>query len=101
MPRNYRKKCVTKYSASQLKRALNDVNRHKKTIYCAYKKYGIPQTTLKRWIQTTPKRVGAGRPTVLHTKEEVLIVCALNFTADCGFPLGREEVYKKYGPIFY
>ena len=36
--------------------------------------------------------LGSGRTTVLSMREEGLLVCAFNFMADAGLPLGRSQL---------
>ena len=92
MVRHSKRITKTKYDEATLKRAVKLINRYKKSVYSVSKQFNIPITTLRRWVNSTPKRLGAGRPPVLNVETEKLLVQALLFTADCGLPLNRNNV---------
>ena len=92
MVRHRKRITTSKYDEATLKKAVNLIHKSKRSIYDVSKQFNIPKTTLKRWVNKTPKQYGSGRPTVLNIQEEKLLVKALLFTADCGLPLNRNNV---------
>lgn len=56
------------------------------------KDHGIPKSTLNRWVNEPPAKIGSGGRTVLSNSEELVIVSALEYIGQCGYPKGRDEV---------
>jgi hypothetical protein len=52
----------------------------------------IPKSTLHRWISKQPSKAGAGRPAVMTSEEEGILVAALKFMAQCNMPWERKDV---------
>ena len=92
MPRTYKPKNVIRYTEDELKAAINKVRVEKKAIYGVAKEFNIPRATLRRWIVSTPSHQGRGRNTVLSLDEEKLIVDAVKFVSNCGFPQSRTDI---------
>ena len=63
---------------------------------------GIPKSTITRWKANPETLLGSGRASVFSPLEEELIVDAVVYSADCGFPYTREKLkdlvksYAKY-----
>jgi len=95
MPREYQRKTKTKYDHATLMTAIEQVKAGE-SIYGVSKNKGIPYGTLYRRchdkIQRDDKRIGSGRGFVLTNTEEKLMVEALMYLADRGFPQDREDV---------
>ena len=91
MPRKYKKVSNrVSYTSEQFeaaKEALKNTNIRKVS-----KDFNIPYTTLQRWRAKPNLIIGTGKMTILNDIEEGLIVSALEFTAKCGFPQGRDDI---------
>ena len=91
MPRNYKKKDKRNtYDQNILETALEALKTTK--LGKVSKDLNIPLTTLRRWRDNPNIVLGSGKKTVLSKSEEDLIVTALEFTAKCGYPQGREDI---------
>merc|ERR1712179_97975 len=97
----YIRKTVSKYSEKDLKKAVNEVKKNNKTTCSMSRKYGIPRSTLQRWINTTQKRCDAGRSTILPIKNEchvLPVICSKMSTPErkSRRPAKPTEKFKKY-----
>ena len=92
MVRNSERKTQDKYDCNLLPELAQMVHDEGYSVTSLAKEYLVPKTTLLRWVNTTPKRIGSGGLTVLTKDEENIIVAALNFCGKCGYPQGREQV---------
>lgn len=90
MPRTYVKKLNQKYSDADLQFAIRKV-KDGMSIFNASKMLSVPYETLRRWVTKPPSVKGSRGQTALTT-EEKLIVQALKFTANCGYPMDRKDV---------
>ena len=91
MVRHYKKKTNRpQYDQETLQTALKELKT--KSFGQVSRNMKIPKSTLRGWQNNPHISLGSGHPTVISEKEEKLIVCALVFTAKCGFPQGRDEV---------
>ena len=59
----------------------------------------VPKSTLNRWRHNPGMVLGSGNTTVLTQGEEALLVCAFNFMADAGLPLGRNQLVSIFNVI--
>ncbi|KAK9886620.1 hypothetical protein WA026_017543 [Henosepilachna vigintioctopunctata] len=75
MPRNYKRKTVTKYSLEDLKKAIDDVKTNKLSIGKAAEIYNVPKTTifdhLKKPVIKLPR---AGRKILFTEDQEAELV---------------------------
>ncbi|XP_065662787.1 uncharacterized protein LOC136085412 [Hydra vulgaris] len=95
MPREYQRKTIGTYDHSKLMTAIQLV-KEGESVYSVSKSSGIPYGTLYRrshdQIQRNDKKIGSGRGFVLNNTKENLLVEALMYLADKGFPQDREDI---------
>ena len=94
MPREYQRKTICTYDHSKLMTAIQLVKAGD-SVYNVSKSSEIPYGTCRRThdqIQRNDKRIGSGRGFVLRSTEEKLLVEALMYLADKGFPQDREDI---------
>ena len=89
MPRSYQRKTITRYSESDLLKAVEDVQLGRLIVTKSAEKYNIPLSTLVNNIKEIRVR---GRPTNLSEQEEKLIVEAICAFGNCGFGYNNEMV---------
>ena len=91
MPRNYKKKGnVNSYTQEQFEAAKEAIK--KNSIRKVSRDLNIPFSTLRDWHNNPNIVLGSGNTTVLSVKDEDCLVSALEFTAKCGFPPGRDDI---------
>ena len=56
------------------------------------KDFNVPKSTLRGWKTKPNLKLGSGGHTALTLEEENLLVDALEYAAECGFPQSRTEV---------
>ena len=95
MPHEYQCKTICTYDHSKLMTAIQLVKAGD-SVYNVSKSSGIPYGTLYRkthdQIQRNDKRIGSGCGFALSSTKEKLLVEALMYLADKGFPQDREDI---------
>ena len=94
MPRiNANKDKRNVYTPEQKKAALEALESKSKTIRQISREFNVPRSTLNDWKNKGHGvKLGSGGHTALSLEEENLLVDALVYAAECGFPQSRNEV---------
>lgn len=82
-----------KYTPEDLAAALDEIKDKKMSVYKAAQVYHIPEQTLRNKIKNIYTQQDApGKPTVLTTTEEDLLVKWVKRLADTGFPITKHQL---------
>jgi len=82
-----RGKYKSRYDEGKLSEALEEVKAGRMSERQAAKEYSVPRSTLKDRLAERVQNEKAGRPTVLSTEEELILVERLILLGEWGFPL--------------
>ena len=91
MVRTYVCKRQMKYDQQSMQKAMQRVQEGE-SIYKVSKSCDIPYESLRRWVAKTPRRFRSGSITALTFNEEELIVSALEYCSDFGWPCNRHDL---------
>ena len=95
MPRVYIRKRETKYTLTDLQKAVKDVKENKKTYRQAEEAYNVPISVIYHRIKGRKvdiNRIGAGVSKVLPARVEEHIAACLKTRAQMGLPVIKEEL---------
>lgn len=87
VPSTERGKYKARYDEDKLAEALEQVKGGNMSERTAAKEFGVPRSTLKDRLAARVNSDKAGRPTVLSTTEEEILVQRLKYFSDWGYPL--------------
>ena len=93
MPRNYKKKKTQTFTEEDLQRAVLLVKNGAESLRKEAHTTGIPHTTLSRWVNNkSTSNVGSGRKTTIPLETEELLVDAIEFIGDLGWPIDKGQL---------
>ena len=99
MPRKGQNK-YQRYSADNLKSAVDAVRSKTLSVRAAFKAYGVPRATISdRVTQRVADGAKNGRPPLIPAQVESGMVNKMLYAADKGFGLSRAKVMKKAGQV--
>ena len=93
MVRNYQKKVIRKFNEKQLEEAVRQFVNGEKSLRQIEREFGIPRNTISRWAkEEQPHRFGAGRTTKLSHETESILVVAIKYLGELGWPMDLQQI---------
>eukprot|EP00794_Sanderia_malayensis_P013229 gene13229-14587_t len=93
MVRNYKKKIIRKFDKKQLEEAVGQFVNGEKSLRQLEREYGIPRNTISRWAkEEQPHRFGADRTTKLSHETESVLVDAIKYLGELGWPMDLQQI---------
>ena len=91
MVRNYKAKTQPRYNRQELLNLAEEFAKSTETVRSFAKRKNIPKSTVQRWLTKQPS-LQRGHKTIFSKEEELILVSALKYLADCNMPFDRDDL---------